>query len=329
MRLPSALSFTSLKAISEDIEAYYMARLTDHAAGREPQTRPMAVGSCFDAWVKSALYRDVFGTVTPEFELASLYEKQVEPQHRDWAMDAGDHVFRSYILSGSYHDLRGLLMQSDESPRFEFEKRETVDGVPFVGRPDLWFVLNKIAIVLDWKVRGFFSKASPGKGYRLCRDGWSESQHSRSHGKTHKGYIPMNFSGFEVCSFGLEETNTDYAAQTSIYAWLMGHKPGDEEWAAVIEELCGCGKDFDPPHIRVAQHRGMVSHAYQMQVFDFAKKVWDAFSQGHVFYNLSRADSDEKCALLDEVVRRRGEMLSVSSVSEQLARINETYGQAA
>ena len=118
------------------------------------------------------LYAAVFGpSADPQYEFGALFEAQVEPQNRDFAIKAGKHAFKAYKFSGAYDELKALLLQATEPPRFETTLTGTVGGVPFLGKPDCQFMLElgkgRIDIILDFKLRQFCSKypASPSKGY--------------------------------------------------------------------------------------------------------------------------------------------------------------------
>ena len=96
--------------------------------------------------------------MSAQFEFGTIFESQVEPQNRDFALTAGKRVFKAYKLCGAYDDLLDLLRKSIEQPRFEFKVDGLIEGVPFTGKPDCRFVLDRgqgrISCVYDWKVRG-------------------------------------------------------------------------------------------------------------------------------------------------------------------------------
>ena len=113
----------------EKPEEFYVRYLADHPAPRLPQEPPMAVGSAFDAYVKAAINHALYGTATPpQFEFGAIFENQVEPQNRDFALKAGKHVFKAYKLCGAFDDLMKLLRQSVEPPRFETKVDGTIAG---------------------------------------------------------------------------------------------------------------------------------------------------------------------------------------------------------
>ena len=292
----------------KDQDEFYIRYLADHAAPRLPQEQPAAVGSAFDAYTKSMLAHALFGNAaSAQFEFAAIFESQVEPQNRDFALTAGKRVFKAYKLCGAYDDLLKQLQQSVEPPRFEFKVDGLILGVPFTGKPDCRFVLDlgqgRIPCIYDWKVRGYCSKygASPSKGYATCLDGFV-GKASRSQGKEHALYKAMDFRGLTINSGYMEFCNDEYADQLSLYGWLLGEKIGDENTVLGIEELCAKFMgEGNPPTLRYARHRGRVKADYQQKLAEKVATCWQAITSGHVFSTLSREDSDARCAVLEEM----------------------------
>jgi hypothetical protein len=314
MRTPKSLSYSALALFEKDADEFYVKYLSDKAAPRLPQTPPMAVGSAFDAEVKSALHAALFGAGSdPQFEFQTIFESQVEPQCRDFALGAGKVVFEAYKFCGAYDDLLKLLQQSVEPPRFEFSVNGTIGGAPFTGKPDCRFVLDlglgRISCVWDFKVHGYCSKynTSPSKGYMTCLDGFPAAKPSKSNGKEHKMFLAMDFRGLTINSGYMEFCNNEYADQLCLYGWLLGEKVGDENVVCGIEELCakcmgeGVLNDGIPPTLRYARHRGRVKADYQVALEARVKKCWDAITSGHVFTDLPLEDSKARCEVLDEM----------------------------
>ena len=308
MRVPRSLSYSSMSLWYKDQDEFYIRYLADHAAPRLPQEQPAAVGSAFDAYTKSMLAHALFGNAaSAQFEFAAIFESQVEPQNRDFALTAGKRVFKAYKLCGAYDDLLKQLQQSVEPPRFEFKVDGLILGVPFTGKPDCRFVLDlgqgRIPCIYDWKVRGYCSKygASPSKGYSTCLDGFV-GKASRSQGKEHAMYKAMDFRGLTINSGYMEFCNDEYADQLSLYGWLLGEKVGDENTVLGIEELCAKFMgEGNPPTLRYARHRGRVKADYQQKLAEKVATCWQAITSGHVFSTLSREDSDARCAVLEEM----------------------------
>jgi len=76
MRIPAYLSPSALGVFEKDREQYYLKYLADNRPPRMPQTEPMAVGSAFDAFVKSYLHHSLFGNhgKDNQYELNTIFE---------------------------------------------------------------------------------------------------------------------------------------------------------------------------------------------------------------------------------------------------------------
>ena len=312
MKLPKALSYSSLTLWEKNPEEFYVRYLADHSAPRLPQEPPMAVGSAFDAYVKAAINHVLYGTATPsQFEFGAIFESQVEPQNRDFALKAGKHVFKAYKMCGAFDDLLKLLRQSVEPPRFEFKVDGVIAGAPFTGKPDCRFVLNfgsgLIHCILDWKVRGYCSKyaASPSKGYMLCRDGYKSEKPSRSHGTEHDNYLAYNHRGLTINAGYLEYCNDEYADQLCLYGWLLGEQPGDENVVGMIEEIVS--KPASPlPLLRIANHRARVKADHQQKLLERVGRCWQAVTSGNIFPDLSPEENVGRREVLEEMALSLG-----------------------
>jgi len=309
MRLPKTLSYSSMSLWEKNPEEFYLRYLAEHRPPRLPQEPPMAVGSAFDAYVKSTLAYALFGrAMSSQFEFGAIFESQVEPQNHDFTLKAGKHVWRSYKLCGAYDDLLALLQKSVEPPRFEFSVEGRIGDAPFLGKPDLRFVPDlgngPFHCIFDWKVKGYCSKygASPSKGYMICLDGFNAEKPSRSHGKEHAKFLAMDHKGMTINAGYLEFCNAEYADQLSLYGWLLGEQVGDENVVLGIEESVSkfMGKG-NQPRLRYARHRARVKAEYQRKLFDRVQRCWTAITGGHVFTDMSREDSDSRCEVLEEM----------------------------
>ena len=320
MRKPTYLSHSSLALWGKDREEFYIKHLAETRAPRIAQEIYMSVGGSFDAYAKSALHERLFGKgAASQFDFQTIFENQVEPHNRDFALDAGKYIFDCYVLTGAFDELLAMLQKSKEPPRFEFEVRGEIKGVPIVGKPDCRFIHEcGVHVILDWKVKGFCSKygASPSKNYRLCRDGYgAPHKSSRSHNKAHECYVPYDHHGFEINKFYLEAGNDEYADQLCLYGWLLGEQIGDEEVVCCIDEIVSKYMPEGKPLLRVAHHRARVSNAHQMTVINRMTDCWDAITNGWIFRDLSREENDAKCQHLEEKVIA---LQSDGSVAEDL-----------
>ncbi len=319
MRVPTYLSYSSQNLFESDADEFVLKYLTDNRPARLPQTEPMCVGSAFDAYVKSLLHEELFGKgVDPVYELTALFEDQVEPHNRDFAWGAGEYCLAQYKRTGSYDELLKLLKQSVEDPRFECKLTGVVGGAPFLGKPDCRFVLDRgegrISVILDWKVKSFCSKyaASPTKGYMLCRDAYDpipnkagNLKSSASHMKSHKMYMKYDFRGMTINRDYMENCSESYASQCTLYGWLLGDTVGSEETVVCIDELVakptGIALKGEYPLIRVANHMCRVKSSFQFELEARVKACWEAVTSGHIFTDLSREESDERVAVLNDI----------------------------
>jgi hypothetical protein len=310
MRTIEKMSPTSFHLWETDREAFYEKYLADEKPVKIPQTGAMAIGSAFDAYVKCALHWDLFGNDgNGEFELRSLFEKQVEDKEiHEWAWQAGGYAFNRYKGYGNYQELLDELLQSEEEPRFEFALRGKVGDVPCLGKPDMWYK-RAVQVVLDWKVNGFCSTRaqSPKKFFKTCRDCWDEDRAKPTRGggeaKPHKGYAEMDHHGHLIGSHFLEDVNKTWAEQICIYSWLLGVEVGDDNMIACIDQLlCKPTPDAEKcrwPLMRVAQHRCRISKEFQEDLYKRLQACWTQIQSGHIFDELSREESDARCAVLD------------------------------
>ncbi len=321
-RRPTALSYSSLSLYLKDADEFFIRYLAGSKAPRLPQENYMSIGSAGDARIKSSLYTAIFGEGHDDrFSFTTLFEDSVEPHNRDWALIESQYVFDCYKYSGAYDDLLNLLLQSVEPPQFESTVTGTINGVPFTGKPDCRFMLKLsdalLRIILDWKVKGYCSKngASPSKGYALCRDGYDfrvgaqnktkkfpDGKPSDSHNESHKLYLAYGHRGLTINDAYMETCNDEYADQVSCYGWLLGETPGDENVVVAIDEIVSKFMgEGQRPLLRIANHRARVSRNHQVELVEKITRCWDAITTGHIFRDMSRADSDAHCEVLDSM----------------------------
>ena len=300
MRTPEYLSPTSVAAYHNNPEDFYLRYLSDHRPPRDPQTRPMSVGSAFDAYVKAYLVERIFGKgAKPDFEFEAIFEAQVEAHNRDWAREAGLNCMEQYKQLGALADLCSMLDTAISEPVFEIDVygNITVDGytIRFRGKPDCFFVNDRgMRIILDWKVNGYCAHrtTSPMQGYVKLRQ-------SGKLPKTHKKCeLAMVDGVFINTSHPLNMFNESWARQTVIYAWLGGCAPGSE-FISIIHQLA-CKATPTRPIIRVAEHLSKISSDYQAEVFRQAREAHESIHDGHFFKHLSLEESKAKCELLDK-----------------------------
>lgn len=320
MRKREYLSPTQLSIFASDPSDYYIKYLSENRPEKEPQTPPMAVGSAFDAVVKSFLTEQLFGKdADPRFEFTALFEAQVEPHNRDKALIAGQYCFDEYKRLGALDSLLLNLSKAPGPPKFEMDvkgsissKDSTIGGVPFNGKPDCYYTSEEGAhVILDWKINGFYSKSgvSPMKGYIWVREDGKFPKPYGDKVEIYKGLFVNSQAKFE-------ELNLDWCRQLCIYSWLCGEEIGAKFVAQVHQLVCRPGKD--KPRIRVAEHSLFISEEFQKRVFDEAQTLWNAINNGHFFTHLTKEESIARCEILDE----KSKSMSGDDFFSQMSRGN-------
>jgi hypothetical protein len=303
MRIPTYLSYSSFSLMEKNEEEFYLKHLADNRPPRMPQERPASVGSAFDAYAKSSFHEALYGAgADPKYGFQALFEAQVESHNRDWALEEGKYIFECYKLAGMYDELLALLQKSIEPPRMEFEVKCEIGGVPFLGKPDLRFVIpGPVKVTHDFKVNGYCSKSavSPNKGYLLCMDGFKADKQNKSHGTTHAQVQPTDFHGLKIDGGALEDCSTEWADQLSLYAWALGEEMGDPNTIISVHQIVAKPMKEGRPSLRVASYRARVRKSYQEHLLKRFQKAWAIIQSGHIFQSLSREDSDQRMKLLD------------------------------
>lgn len=277
MRTPAYLSPSSLKTFEASQKEYYLRYQADTRPPKLPQTAPMAVGSAFDAYIKSYLQKCLFGKdADPAFEFETLFEKQVEAHARDQARIDGGCVFDCYRRCGAIADLMLELNKAVNKPRFEFDLQGFIHApigpVPVLGKPDIFFINDQGArVILDWKVNGFYSKSttSPAKGYIMVRDGWEAGVKKPSGNNRMPHGFPTEYKGIKIGEFLMEEVNSEWADQLLIYSWLLGEEPGSMDLILGIDQIVG-----PSPTLRVASHRTRSAPTYQYSLVERLDSAW-------------------------------------------------------
>jgi len=305
MRIPTYLSPSSLALWESDPEEFYLKHLAEVRTPKIPQTNYMAVGSAFDAYVKSELHTALFGTKADlKFEFDAIFSDQVEEHNRDFGLAAGEYIFKCYKRTGAYAELLKELEQSEFAPQFEFRLDGQVNGVPLMGKPDCRYIHKEGAhVILDWKVNGFCSKwgSTPYKYYAVIRDGWGadDAKSSRSNNKSYKNFDPMTCKSIIISSHYLDETCKDWADQLSIYAWMLGEKVSDENVIVCIDQIVCKPRELQFPLLRIANHRSRISAHWQIGLVERLTKCWAAIQSGYIFTDVTREENDSRCDVLE------------------------------
>jgi hypothetical protein len=315
MREIQYLSPSGISTYLQNPSEFYLRYLAEKRPPNVPQTMPMAIGSAFDAYVKSYLHNALFGnSQDPRYELRTIFEAQVEDgmtetgqSLREWAWQRGKHVFEQYKQSGALSDLMLELESATGEPRFEFEIRGAVHGyrqgkeeqfgeVTLLGKPDVDFVTKHgVHCILDWKVNGYCAKyaRSPSPYYLRMR-----SAGRTNHG-AHAKCRPMMIDGMLVnVGCRLEDIDDTWARQLSVYAWLCGESIGSK-YVTIIHQLVCNPVTGSLPSIRIAEHVNTVSPEFQQKTFDIACDIWEIAKSDHFFRDMSKEESQSRCQLLE------------------------------
>lgn len=196
------------------------------------------------------------------------------------------------------------------TPRFEFDVNKSLvekdvhsntalATVPLFGKPDCFFMnFQSARVILDWKVNGYCSKASPAPGYVRCRglDGHNTG--------AHKSVMLINFKGIDVAIGGTFKK--EWEDQLIIYTWLLGDGTvsfDPNEWIVGIEQLA-----CNSPKLRVASFRLTRSKTAAEALWARLVRMWNAVQRGHYFLDLSPEESDERVAMYADADQGGGDL---------------------
>lgn len=283
------LSYSAFTLFEKDPEKYYLRYMTKNKPPRDPQNHHMAVGSAIDAFIKAELYKRTVNKGDPAFELRTLFEQQVESQHRDMAWEAGKVLMNVYEKLGGLSNLLSCMKGCVGEPKFEKEIVGPVGGVTILGRPDVHYI-HKMGcrIVHDFKAQGYWAqtKAQPKPGYLRILPG----------GKASKDCMPYMHKGFEInATKPMNVAFLDWAEQLTMYAWTLGEEVGSD-FVLTIDHFC-CDREGGAH--RLAWYSGLCNSTWQREFHARLKKAWDHIQKGHVFMDVSKDENDMRCAMLD------------------------------
>ena len=298
-----AISPTSLHTFETDSTQFvlnYVKRVK-----RPKQLKVMSIGSAFDARCKAYLMAELCNGNEKDLFL-QLFEDSVESHNREWAMKESEQLFEWYKQAGSLADLVIELTGFKETPKFEFSVNKTLIeraintdtaamAIPLTGKPDCYFVNGEGAkVILDWKVNGYCSKASPVAGYVRCRNltGFNEG--------AHKEVVPMMHKGINL-GYGVP-LKQQWNDQLIIYTWMLGDgilSFDPDEWIVGIEQLaCNLQHKNLAKRLRVASFRLERDTAAARTLWERLTRMWQAVQRGHYFINLSPEESDKRTETL-------------------------------
>lgn len=241
------LSPSALMTYRKSPEEFYIRYRTP--SPRLEQTKPMAAGSGFDYLVKKALG----------------WDGEAEPVS-DWGLVAGSDLLTAYKQSGAFASLASMIGEAV----MESSVTREVSGVLMTGKPDLFWYSNGKPIILDWKVNGYCSRASPKTGYvALYEEGKPAISHKQAMVSLVNG-VPCDISTW---------FEGDWAIQLMTYAWLLGCEVGASPILGIIDQLACEGS----VRIRTARHCRQISCDYQRLVFSWYAELAKRISEDWYF----------------------------------------------
>lgn len=206
------------------------------------QTRPMAMGSAFDSFIKAEIAKKMGKTKSSTF-LAKLLENVSIPE----IIPAGKKLAEQYIDSGC---LNRLLDDGLEDIEIDFKKVE-IFGIPVYCRLDAFmFDLRPV----DFKVNGFESSSGgsikPGY-FRRIRDGHDSGYH-RDQG------CPM------------ETIDRKWAVQLAFYWWVLHHTEDiSGPVSGRIEQVC-----IKPYKTEFVSYDAPVSTTFSIELKANIQSLW-------------------------------------------------------
>lgn len=267
------LSPSALKMWLTDREGWFLRYGCKH---NSPTTRPMMIGTAFDARCKLGIY-NCLGR--PE-EGAAVYEACIREVASDSSLvDIGEQLWDAYKQCGLVQLLTELSAGSRVLMEADLTRTIVRDGrsVTIKGKPDLhWYDADGILNVLDWKVNGYGKGISPNAGY------WWDSRT----GAAYRG-------AGQVTPLG----SPDYMRQVATYGWLI------PETLDAMRPMVGHIHQilWHPTRgLRVAWFRHTIDVAYQATLWDEYMGAWENIMDGRVFTDLTELeDVDRQVQLRD------------------------------
>lgn len=293
------ISPTSLKMFYNDRDMFFKTYVAKQP--RMPQTQPMAIGSAFDAYIKSYLSEKLYGSAACSRGVCfdELFESQVEPQNRDWAREQGKYLLQRYLDLGCAADLLLDLATAGSDVKFELRVEQCIShscmlggSVPLLGKPDLYFHTKQgQLVVLDWKVNGYCSAKPPSP-----KPGFLRRRGNMGRGSAiHNDCVLFQLGDLQInAGAPIESLDKDWGAQLAIYSWVLGAEVGSSVIVG-IEQIVGTL--VPGTSSSVTSYRGLVSSAFQLELINKINTMWDMLSQDWIYFDsMSLEESQEHCA---------------------------------
>jgi len=259
---PKYLSPSSFKMWRRCKTEFYLKRMSPikRKIARRPQGIAAAVGNGFDSFIKTILLEHTTGEAHDAYEF--LGKSISNKEYLQEASHAGKRLASIYIQTA----YESLLLEKPHS--FDLEILEDFEGIPIRGFVDL-LVGDKE--VLDWKTRGYGgAPKSPTPGW--CKK-WKGGVLQNVVHKRHKD--------------PLETLNEDWALQVAMYAFALGHEPGDHLTTG-IDELSmrnvAHPDEITLDSVCVTQIRTYISPSFQHELAADLHNAWRDITRGEFGY---------------------------------------------
>lgn len=279
---------SSLRMFSEDRSNFYLTYIAKNRPPRSPQTMPMGLGSYFDCRVKDQIQLDVL-------KQPSLFSSEmlssVEIPIRDEIAPHGERVWDMYKSVGAWKWLKKLLRKVTDITTEEMISAK-VGAVELRGIPDLIFKVEGKWVIFDWKVNGYFSMSNVGP-----HKYYSKLLEVAGKNKMHRQSMITNpvllLNGMHT----MDECNEGWSTQLATYAMIMGI---EEDFIAMIDQLTfvngSAGKE-----LRCGQFRMKITQDYMEDVYNKYELMDSVVKSGHIFTDMTRQQSNERCEELEDV----------------------------
>lgn len=329
LRVPEYLSPSSMAIFEKNPDQFFERYLVPKniRPEREPQSDAQATGSAFDALIKNYIHELHYGhekTVEAKYRIRDLVTQQCEAEQLPEALSVACHLFEEYRECGALGDLVDAVRQSTTPPRMEFTVRETIGGVPLLGKPDLHYFTNLHAhVIADFKVSGSRSVhgVSPQQGFMVARD----VRGSNTHGLPHKKFQPvMHPGGIIVSALPMNETTDYWADQLTTYAWCLGEPVGSQNFVVRIEQLA-CRPNKDGLRIKCCTHQSTVDEAYQHRLLERYQQCWQAIQDNHIWQDLSIEESQARGDIIIRTLQAPSADVLASQTSESASDIDWSF----
>lgn len=267
---PSYLSPSSLMLAEGCPNKFYMERLAETKAPREPQGPAAAAGSSFDAHIKAHLAKEL----GVESKIRDVMLKEDESRAKyDSLLDL---LFYSSVEEPLWGEVKAFGAETTRWYKSIPFVKETkwagleehfnytilTHGVPLYMKLDASVSIGQTTVPFDWKVKGYGSTngASPSPGYIYLYDN-TKGIVSGAHDLWHS-------------AISMDSIDARWAAQLATYGWGLG-RPIGSPFQAVIDCLV-----YRPTGWRVARYIGWITQSFQKELVRRYSFIWEAIQNG-------------------------------------------------